>query len=106
METPIMTKSEVAKYLRVDERTVDNWTKDGILTRCKTPKPLYNRQQIEKLANVELTPYSPLERRKMNRLLEEKDNKIKELQKKVDELLSILIKTNLLTSEAIYNANN
>jgi hypothetical protein len=49
MEKPIMTQREVAEYLKVDERIVDKCTKEGVMFRCKTPKLLYNRQQIEKL---------------------------------------------------------
>lgn len=68
---PLLKKSQVAEILQVDERTVDRYREDGIITPCRIPAVRYNPQEIRELIGVKLEKFSPLERKRFERELEE-----------------------------------
>lgn len=65
---PLLTKSELAKRWSVDTRTIDKWERNNIIQRVKgIPVPRYNIEHILKIEETDISEFSPLERKKLER---------------------------------------
>lgn len=51
MESKIMTRKEAADYLKVDEKTIDNWVKKGALIPLKSDASTLVRFNISDVEN-------------------------------------------------------
>ncbi|WP_427339016.1 helix-turn-helix domain-containing protein [Caloranaerobacter sp. DY30410] len=91
----LLTQEDLAKRWQVSKRTIENWRKDGIIQPVKgVPAIRFNPQYIAELEGTKLEKFSPIERRRMERKIEELENENKRLKSIVSNILSI-------TSEAI-----
>ncbi|WP_313413210.1 histidine kinase [Sedimentibacter sp.] len=68
----LLTRKDLAERWQVNEATIDNWRKEGVLTPCKgIPAPRFSEQHIAELEGIKLERFSPLERRRLEREIEE-----------------------------------
>lgn len=80
----LLTVKDLAKRWQCSERAIREYVADGTLTQCKgVPGVKFHPRHIEKLEGVELERFSPLERRRMEKEIEE----LKELVKFQNETL-------------------
>jgi DNA gyrase/topoisomerase IV subunit A len=80
----LLTKKDLAERWQVDEKTIDVYRDRGIITAVKgLPSVRFNPQHIEDIEGTKLEKFSPLERKKLERELEE-------MKKENDTLRSIL----------------
>lgn len=67
----LITREELAKRWPFDTRTIQRYESDGILTRNPNfKKPTYYMEEVLKLEGSELNPLSPLERRRLEKEIE------------------------------------
>lgn len=72
MEQVLISRETLAKRWDVTTRTVINYEQEGLITRNpNVPVPRYNLEEIMKLEGSELNPLSPLERRRLEKQVEE-----------------------------------
>jgi hypothetical protein len=68
----LLTKQDLANRWQVTVRTIENWICDGIITPVKNiPSVRFNPSYIAELEGLKLEKFSPLERKKLERELEE-----------------------------------
>ena len=68
----LLTRKDLAERWQVSEVTIDNWRKEGVLTPCKgIPAPRFSEQYVAELEGVKLERFSPLERKRLEREIEE-----------------------------------
>lgn len=80
----LLTVKNLAKRWQCSERAIREYVADGTLTQCKgVPGVKFHPRHIEKLEGVELERFSPLERKRMEKEIEE----LKELVKLQNEQL-------------------
>ena len=75
----LLTQKDLAKRWQVTEATIKNWRDEGILQPVKgLPVIRFTEQYVSELEGVKLERFSPLERRRMERRLEqlEKENEV------------------------------
>lgn len=83
----VLTTSELAKRWKCDESSIQRYERDGRIRRAEDiPGVKFSVALIEQMENKWDDPLSPLERRRLEKLLKQKDETIKELQ---DKLLKI-----------------
>lgn len=91
----LLTQKDLAKRWQVTEATIKNWRDEGILQPVKgIPVIRFTEQYIAELEGVKLERFSPLERRRMERRLEQ-------LEKENGELKGIISKVLAETSKVI-----
>jgi len=62
----LLTKKDLAERWQVEERTIDNWRKEGIIQQVKgIPVIRFTEQHIFELEGVKLDRMSPLERKRL-----------------------------------------
>ena len=72
MEQVLISRETLAKRWDVTTRTVINYEQEGMITRNPNiPVPRYNLEEIMRLEGTELSPLSPLERRRLEKSIEE-----------------------------------
>ena len=72
MEQVLISRETLAKRWDVTTRTVINYEQEGLITRNpNVPIPRYNLEEIMRLEGTELNPLSPLERRRLEKQVEE-----------------------------------
>ena len=87
MDKVLISRETLAKRWDISTRTVINYEQEGLLTRNPNiPVPRYNLDEIMKLEGTELNPLSPLERRRLEKEIEEKDKKIAMLEAKLNKV--------------------
>ena len=92
----LLTKKQLAERWQVTEKAIDNWRKEGILTPCKgIPAIRFSLQHIAELEGTKLEKFSPLERRKLERELDE-------WKARAEKAESVLARANVIIAEAIY----
>ncbi|BAH07667.1 histidine kinase [Clostridium kluyveri] len=96
---PLLKKKQVAEILQIDERTVDQYRADGIIQTCNIPAVRFEPNHIRELMGVKLEKFSPLERRRLERELED-------LKQENAMLKGIIAKIQSMTAEAIYSSSN
>lgn len=68
----LLTKKDLAERWQLDERTIDKYRADGIITPCKgIPAIRFSLQHITEFEGVKLEKFSPIERRRLEREIEE-----------------------------------
>lgn len=68
----LLTVKDLAKRWQCSERAIREYVADGTVTQCKgVPGVKFHPRHIEKLEGVEIERFSPLERRRLERELEE-----------------------------------
>lgn len=68
----LLTRKELAERWQVTPKAIDDWRREGILTPCKgIPAIRFSLQHIQELEGVKPERFSPLEKRKLERELEE-----------------------------------
>lgn len=66
----LLTKEEVAQHFQVDKRTIDRWRVDGVLPACNIPGTVrFNPKDVAKLDGSDISPLSPIERKRLEREL-------------------------------------
>ena len=66
MADKLLTKKDLAERWQVEERTIDNWRKEGIIQQVKgIPVIRFTEQHIFELEGVKLDRMSPLERKRL-----------------------------------------
>jgi hypothetical protein len=88
----LLTKQDLADRWKVTVRTIENWINDGIVIPVKNiPTVRFSPTHIAELEGTKLDKFSPIERRKLERELEE-------VTKERDFLKSVL--SNILTESS------
>ncbi|MPM42979.1 hypothetical protein SDC9_89651 [bioreactor metagenome] len=96
MEKTLISREELAQRWGVNVRTIIKYEQEGVITRNPNiPVPRYNVSEINKLDGFEISPMSPLERK---RLVKEID----ELKARAEKAEDALAKMNIIITEAIY----
>jgi hypothetical protein len=68
----LLTSKDLSERWQVTERTINDYKNQGIITPVKgIPCVRYNPSDITKLEGIKLEPFSPLEKRKLERQLDE-----------------------------------
>lgn len=87
MEQTMISRETLAKRWDLTTRTVINYELEGVITRNPNiPVPRYNMQEILKLEGADLNPLSPLERRRLEKKVDDLE---KELALYKDKLTNI-----------------
>jgi len=72
MEQTMISRETLAKRWDLTTRTVINYELEGVITRNPNiPVPRYSINEILKLEGAELNPLSPLERRRLDKEIED-----------------------------------
>jgi len=62
----LLTKKDLAERWQVEERTIDNWRKEGIIQQVKgIPVIRFTEQYIFELEGIKIDKMSPLERKRL-----------------------------------------
>lgn len=86
----LLTQKDLANRWQVTVKAIENWRKEGTLTPCKgIPSIRFTPQHIAELEGVKLERFSPLERRKMEREIEDLKRQNTKLQGIVAGILSL-----------------
>jgi len=93
--TQLLTKKDLATRWQVNEKTIDAWRKEGVVTPCKgIPAIRFSEQHIAELEGIKLERFSPLERRKM-------ENEIEKLKIENEKLKGVLSQILAISSQII-----
>lgn len=91
MEQVLISRETLAKRWEVTTRTVINYEQEGMITRNPNiPVPRYNLEEIMRLEGTELSPLSPLERRRLEKSIEELTKERDYWKSKVETVKSAL----------------
>lgn len=93
----LLTKKDLAERWQVTETSIDNWRREGTLTACKgMPVIRFSPQHIAELEGAKLEKFSPLQRKKLEKELENeirtvelRDREIADLKSRITQMLSI-----------------
>ncbi|WP_243124807.1 transcription factor [Clostridium butyricum] len=87
----MISRETLAKRWDVTTRTVINYEQEGMITRNPNiPVPRYNLEEIMRLEGTELSPLSPLERRRLEKSIEELTKERDYWKSKVETVKSAL----------------
>lgn len=90
MVEKLLTKKDVAELLNVSLPTIDRYISDKILTPVKgIPAVRFTPSHIEEIEGVEPERFSPLERRKLEREIEEWKTRAQRAESVLNEIVSI-----------------
>lgn len=93
----LLTKSDLATKWQVSEHAIDDYRAKGIITPVKgLPSIRFTPQHIAEIEGVKLERFSPLERRRLEREIEE----LKLQLKKAEEIIA---KVQMLSTGHVYN---
>ena len=101
---PLMTKKDLAKHWQKSERAINDYVAQGIITPCKgVPGDMrFDPAYIRKLDGVELDKFSPLERRRLEREIEELEIRNNQLKDMLNQKDAILAKMTAIGIEAMH----
>lgn len=100
----LLTKKDLAERWQVTETSIDNWRRDGTLTACKSiPVVRFSPKHIAELEGAKLEKFSPLERKKLERELEDSSKKIESRDKEITDLKSRITRMLSIGAEVIYS---
>ena len=90
MEKSLISRKTLAERLYYEStRAIIDMEREGIITRIpEVSSPRYSMEEILRIENLgkEANPLSPLERRRLEREIEEKDKKIAMLEAKLNKV--------------------
>lgn len=96
MEKTLLSREDLAQRWGVNVRTIIKYEQDGIITRNPNlPTPRYSIFEINKLDGIELNRLSPIERKRLEKELEE-------VTRERDQLKSIITEMNMVMTKAMY----
>lgn len=73
----LLTVKNLAERWQKDEGTIRRYIKEGTITPCKgVPGTMFSPSYIAKLEGVELERFSPLQKKKMEKEIEELNNQL------------------------------
>ena len=82
-----LTKKDLAERWQVSTTTIDRWVDDGIISPVKgLPSVRFNLEHVLKLEGTEIGRLSPLERKRLEKKIEQLKNEKQELEKENEEL--------------------
>lgn len=97
----LLTKKDLAQRWQVSERTIDNWVAEGIVPRCKNiPSVRFAEETIRQLEGLKLERFSPIERRRLEREIEQLKRQNAELRRVVASVMSLTASAHELLKEA------
>jgi DNA-binding XRE family transcriptional regulator len=77
MEQTMISRETLAQRWDLTTRTVINYEAEGVITRNPNiPVPRYSMNEILKLEGADLNPLSPLERRRLNKQIEDLEKEL------------------------------
>lgn len=80
MEQTLLSRKDLAKRWRfTDTKVISNYEADGIIKRVQgIPTPRYSLYEIEKIETLgqNINPLSPMERRRLERRIEDLEKKL------------------------------
>ncbi|MEW9991961.1 transcription factor [Clostridium butyricum] len=94
MERTLFSRKDLMKRWGVSYQSIVNYENNGILTRNpKFDNPMYYLEEILKIESItgELNPLSPLERRRLERRIEELEKERDLWKGKVDIIKTALV---------------
>ena len=100
----LLTQKDLAERWQVSVDTIERYRKEGVITPCKRLLPTirFTLQHIEEIEGVKLERFSPLERRKMEREIEQLRKENTELKKCVAKILSLTAEVHgIMTRELV-----
>jgi len=93
----LLTKKDLAERWQVSEHTIDEYTQKGIIKRVsKIASIRFNPQHIREIEGTKLERFSPLERRKLEREVEELKLKLKKAE-------DVIAQVQMLSTGHVYN---
>ena len=88
-EELLLTVSDLATKWRLNEASIRRYVADGVITPCKgVPGVRFHPKYIAELEGVELERFSPLEKRRLERELEEYKMKYESVKSVLATILS------------------
>lgn len=88
---PLLTKRDLAEHWQVSTKTIETYISDGIVTPVRSiPSIRFNPEDIRKLDGTHLEKFSPLERRRMERRIEELEAKLSRAEGALVQIQSIV----------------
>lgn len=93
MERTLFSRKDLMKRWGVSYQSIINYENNGILTRNPNfENPMYYLEEVLKIESLnEIDPLSPLERRRLEKEIEEKDKKIAMLEAKLNQIKIALV---------------
>lgn len=92
----LLTRKELAERWQVTPKAIDDWRRDGIITKCKgIPAIRFSLQYVQELEGVKPERFSPLERKRLER-------ELVEVKKERDYLQSVINEMNLIMAKVMY----
>jgi hypothetical protein len=100
----LLTKKDLAERWQVSEQTIDEYREKGIIKQVpKIPSVRFNPQHIAEIEETKLDRFSPIERRKLEREIEEKKIKLEQKDKEISDLKATISRIVAMGSEIIYS---
>lgn len=93
MEKTLFSRKDLMKRWGVSYQSIINYENNGTLTRNPNfENPMYYLEEVLKIESLnEIDPLSPLERRRLEKEIEEKDKKIAMLEAKLNQIKIALV---------------
>ena len=93
----LLTKKDLAEKWQVSEKAIDDYRAKGIITAVKDlPSIRFTPQHIAEIEGVKLERFSPLERKKLEREVEELKLKLKRAE-------DVIAQVQMLSTGHVYN---
>lgn len=88
MDPVLITRQMLSERWCVSTQAIINYEQEGIITRNPhIPTPRYSLEEIMKIEGCELSPMSPLERRKLESRIRELEEVIRLQQEKLTKMI-------------------
>jgi len=99
----LLTKKDLAERWQVSEQTIDEYRSKGIIKSVKKLGSVrFNPQHIAEIEETKLDKFSPLERRKLERELQDSNRLLELRNKEITDLKSRITRMLLIGAEVIY----
>ena len=83
----LLTKQDLADRWQVSKTTIDRWVDDGVISPIKgLPSKRFNLEHVLQLEGTEIGRLSPLERKRLEKKIEQLEKEKEELEKENAEL--------------------
>ena len=83
----LLTKQDLADRWQVSTTTIDRWVDDGVISPVKgLPSKRFNLEHVLQLEGAEIGSLSPLERKRLEKEIEQLERENEELERENEEL--------------------
>ena len=83
----LLTKQDLADRWQVSTTTIDRWVEDGVISPVKgLPSKRFNLEHVLQLEGTEIGRLSPLERKRLEKEIEQLERENEELERENEEL--------------------